>query len=517
MLVGTHPGTSTQPMKMSADIRRTVPAPGGSTGRAWRSIRSPPQTLQPQFAIVPNMSMQSDLWWRHLWRQALALVVLIVVVVPILWMSGVLVGTALFAFVSGSCLATIAGILIGGIQARRKGRALAELYAALTQAEKGQFDLHLSSECHVVIPEVAAALERAQASIRLEVAQLSGQRDRMQNVMNSMAEGVIAVDGGQRILMINDAACRIFSLREGAAIGRPVWEQVRSPQLQSWVAQAVEKAVPSGGEMQLRSAIGRDLALSVSGFQGSPLSGAVIVVTDVTDLRRLERVRQQFVANASHELKTPITSIQACIETLIDGAVDDPQCRDRFLQTINEQTGRLDALVKDLLMLARLEAEPLTREPRPIWVEGVVRVCYERHLQTAQRKGLTLTLESIAPDFRILADEEALEHVLDNLIDNALKYTDAGGRVTLALRADQEEATIDISDTGIGIPQHHLSRIFERFYRVDRHRSRDVGGTGLGLSIVKHMVQAMGGSVSVSSRLNEGSTFSVRFPLARSN
>jgi two-component system phosphate regulon sensor histidine kinase PhoR len=147
-------------------------------------------------------------------------------------------------------------------------------------------------------------------------------------------------------------------------------------------------------------------------------------------------------------------------------------------------------------------------------VEGLIRTCYDRHIQTAQRKGLTLTLEPIDTDYRILADEDALEHILDNLIDNALKYTDNGGKVTLSLRVDQDAATVEVKDTGIGIPQHHLSRIFERFYRVDRHRSREVGGTGLGLSIVKHLVQAMGGSVSVTSRLNEGSTFSVRFPLA---
>lgn len=460
------------------------------------------------------MSMQNDLWWRFLWRQTLALVILMGVGVPVLWACGLLSESTLFAFVSGIVLSALVGILAGGLLALRKGRALNEVHAALSHAEKGQFDTPLSSECYTILPEVASVLERAQTSIRLEMAQLSGQRDRLQNVINSMAEGVIGVDGEQRILLMNDAACKIFSLREGAALGRPVWEQVRSPQLQSWVAGAVEKALPSGGEMHLRSAIGRDLALSVSAFHGPALTGAVIVVTDITELRRLERVRQQFVANASHELKTPITSIQACIETLIDGAVEDPQCRDRFLQTICEQTERLDALVKDLLTLARLESEPLTREPRPIWVAELIRKCYERHCQTAERKGLTLTLQPISPDRKIMADEDALEHILDNLIDNALKYTEPGGRVTLSLRSDATSATVDVSDTGIGIPQHHLSRIFERFYRVDRHRSRDVGGTGLGLSIVKHLVQAIGGSISVTSQLNEGSTFSVRFPLA---
>lgn len=460
--------------------------------------------------------MQSDIWWRYVWRQVAALFLVIVIGAPVLWACGLLSGMPLLAFVWGSVVASVVGVLVGTPQARRKGRALSEIHTALAQAEKGIYDAPLTSECHTIIPEVASILERAQASIRLGVAQLSGERDRMQNIINSMAEGVIAVDGEQSILLMNDAACKIFSLREGAALGRPVWEQVRSPQLQSWVAEAVENARHSGGEMHLRSAIGRELALSVSAFQGPRITGAVIVVTDVTELRRLERVRQQFVANASHELKTPITSIQACIETLIDGAVEDPHCRDRFLQTICEQSERLDALVKDLLTLARLESEPMTREPRPIWVEGIMRICYERHLQRAERKGLKMTLQPIPSGCRILAEEDSLEHILDNLIDNALKYTESPGQITLGLETDPQYATIHVIDTGIGIPQHHLPRIFERFYRVDRHRSRDVGGTGLGLSIVKHIVQAIGGNVSVTSRLNEGSTFSIRFPLAES-
>ena len=460
------------------------------------------------------MSMPSELWWRYLMHQGIVLLVLVLVVLPGLWMLGLLNGVIGVSLICGGFLTALVSTAVGGSQARRLGDALAEIHQGLLQAEKGRFDHALSSQCHTVQPDVASALERAQASIRLELAQLSGQRDRLQNVINSMAEGVIGVDREQRILLINIAACQIFSLREGAAVGRPVWEQVRSPLLQNWVAEAVERSSPAGGELHLRSPVLRDLALSVSAFHGPELTGAVIVITDVTELRRLERVRQQFVANASHELKTPITSIQACIETLIDGAVDDPQCRDRFLQTIQEQTERLDALVKDLLTLARLESEPLNREPRPVWVAALIQMCCERHQQTAERKGLTLILQPIPPELRILAEEDALEHILDNLIDNALKYTDAGGRVTLSLSINGAFATIDVGDTGIGIPQQHLPRIFERFYRVDRHRSRDVGGTGLGLSIVKHMVQAIGGSVSVTSRLNEGSTFSVRFPLA---
>lgn len=487
--------------------------PADARARVAEYMQSP-QTLQPQFAIVGRMSMQGDFWWRTAWRQVLAWMLLIAVLTPLFWVSGLLSSAAVPAFIGGSIFAAVVCIVAAGLQSRRHDAALSEVHSVLLHVERGQFDQTLSSPCHSTIPEVASVVERAQVAVRSEIASLVHDRDRLQNVINSMAEGVISVDSEQRILLMNARAMEFFALGDKAALGRPVWEQVRSPQLQSWVATAIDKAVPSGGELHHRSAIGRDLALTVSAFQGRRKTGAVIVVTDVTELRRLERVRQQFVANASHELKTPITSIQACIETLIDGAIDDPPCRDRFLQTICEQTERLDALVKDLLTLARLEAEPLNREPRPIWVQSLIRICCDRHRQTAERKRLALTLQAIDPDIQIMAEEEALEHILDNLIDNALKYTEPGGRVTLALRIEEGAAYIDVSDTGIGIPQHHLPRIFERFYRVDRHRSRDVGGTGLGLSIVKHLVQAIGGSISVTSRQNEGSTFSVKFPLA---
>jgi two-component system phosphate regulon sensor histidine kinase PhoR len=167
------------------------------------------------------------------------------------------------------------------------------------------------------------------------------------------------------------------------------------------------------------------------------------------------------------------------------------------------------------LALARLESEPSLREPYPVSVKDVLRVCYERHLQTAERKGLSLSLFDIPAGLRVLAEEEALEHILDNLVDNALKYTEPGGTVMLQTRQDGDAAYLEVKDTGIGIPQQHLPRIFERFYRVDRHRSREVGGTGLGLSIVKHLVQSIGGSINVNSKLHEGSTFSVRFRLAQ--
>ncbi len=237
-------------------------------------------------------------------------------------------------------------------------------------------------------------------------------------------------------------------------------------------------------------------------------------MTDMSEVRRLEGIRQEFVANASHELKTPLASITACSETLLDGAADDPEMCSHFLKTIQEQAERLSRLVHDMLALTRVESQGLARELHPVLLDDVVAICESRHRQNALRKGIDLELVRPPDTVRILADEEPLEQILDNLLDNAIKYTNAGGQVTLRWKTEGMSALIEVEDTGIGIPQSHLARIFERFYRVDKARSREVGGTGLGLSIVKHMVQAIGGNITVTSRLGKGSLFAVRIRLA---
>ena len=235
---------------------------------------------------------------------------------------------------------------------------------------------------------------------------------------------------------------------------------------------------------------------------------------DRQQLRRLEGVRQEFVANVSHELKTPLSVIKAAAETLLDGAADDPEPRRLFLSQIGEQADRLTALVHDLLSLARIEGGTESLDLRPVPLGPVVATCVARHAARAEGKGQVI--EAVPPAggeaVAAWADEEAVEQILDNLVDNAVKYTPAGGRIRVRWRAEGGTACVEVEDTGIGIPEQHLGRVFERFYRVDRARSRELGGTGLGLSIVKHLAQAMRGSVAAASRPGRGSTFTVRLP-----
>src|SRR6185312_6936568 len=235
---------------------------------------------------------------------------------------------------------------------------------------------------------------------------------------------------------------------------------------------------------------------------------------DVTELRRLERMRQEFVANVSHELKTPLASIKAYTETLLDWALHDENVNVRFLNRIEEQADRLNQLILDLLSLARLESGHEVFQHGPLAVSAVVETCIETHRGRAEGKELDLRLDlgEVGETTLIVADEEAVHQILDNLIDNAIKYTPERGWVRVTCKLTGDAVEIDVADSGIGIPREDLPRVFERFYRVDKARSREMGGTGLGLSIVKHLIQSIGGQIAVDSRPGRGSRFTIVFP-----
>jgi two-component system, OmpR family, phosphate regulon sensor histidine kinase PhoR len=243
-------------------------------------------------------------------------------------------------------------------------------------------------------------------------------------------------------------------------------------------------------------------------------SGAVVVLHDVTELRRLERVRQDFVGNVSHEFKTPLTAIQGFAETLLAGAIDDPKNNRRFLEIIREHAARLARVTNDLLKLARIEAGKLELEFFPVGIQELIESCVETTLLKATRKQISFKMEVPAGLPFVRGDASLLHDVLQNLLDNAIQYTPPGGCVVVGAAAGPHEATITISDSGIGIPLADQERIFERFYRVDAARSREAGGTGLGLSIAKHIVEAHGGRLWVESAVGQGSKFSFSIPLA---
>ena len=425
--------------------------------------------------------------------------------------------TGVFLFISG----TAVGALLTAAAARRRRWALEELLRGIAAIGAGRPVRPVQSPVRGTLGRVTETFNEIAPRLERRIAELESDRRLLRAMLGNMAEGVAAVDARRRLLFANAAAARMLGIGLGS-VGRLFVELIRSPQVQEAIEATLSGKGPGRVEVSVPDPEGRllsqPLVLAIHGtpLPGTPPVGAVFVFHDVTETRRLERIRQDFVANASHELKTPVASIKAYAETLLDGALEDPRVNRRFLQSIDEQADRLDRLVLDMLSLARIESMQGTFEHVATPLAPIVRRCVDAQRERAATKDLDYRVE-IAPEaehFVVLADDEALRQIADNLVDNAIKYTPEGGRVAVILSADPENwARLEVADSGIGIPREDLHRVFERFYRVDKARSREVGGTGLGLSIVKHLAQTLNGQVSVESRVGVGSTFTVRLPL----
>jgi len=293
-----------------------------------------------------------------------------------------------------------------------------------------------------------------------------------------------------------------------------LWELVRNQPVEAAVSQAMKRVGASRCELTLPGTSTRTLAVNVTRIPGAMSTGVILVFHDVTDLRRLENLRSDFVANVSHELKTPLASIQAYSETLLNGALEDEDNNRNFVQTISRQADRLHALIQDMLSLAKFESREEVFDLTTVDIAEVVSLCLERHDRQARQEKVGLQATGPEGAVYVLADGEALQQILDNLIDNAIKYSSPGDQVEVYWTREDQMLIAEVSDTGIGIAPEDQDRVFERFYRVDKARSREMGGTGLGLAIVKHLVNACQGEVELRSTLGEGTTFTIRLPLA---
>lgn len=338
----------------------------------------------------------------------------------------------------------------------------------------------------------------------------------LSTVLDGMQEGVFAVDRNHQVIFSNRGAERILDIPKGTGEGRPFNEFTRNAELRESVQNMLNEDLASSHEASLEIITGTKniYAVNARRLPGSPFPGVVVVMHDVTELRRLEKVRREFVANVSHELKTPLSCIKAYAETLQAGAIDDPAVNRNFLTQIEEQADRLHELILDMLKLARLEAGSEAFHITSVPLNLVVAEAMYALEEPALSKNIELTCVAEEGDVQVRADEEGVRQILDNLIDNAIKYSQDGGNVAINWRTEDGFAIIEVSDQGIGVrPEDHVA-VFGRFYRVDRARSRELGSTGLGLSIVKHLAQAFGGSVGLESEYGVGSTFSVKLPLA---
>jgi two-component system, OmpR family, phosphate regulon sensor histidine kinase PhoR len=356
--------------------------------------------------------------------------------------------------------------------------------------------------------ELAAITTR----LRDRLDELTEERDRAGQILDALDDGVLLLDGAGRLLVANPAARSWFGLPDDLRPGLPAQRVLGVPQVSDLAEQAAETRAPVVGTFTLvfpepRTLVMRAFPLADRG----PTGRIVVTLTDITQRRRLEVLRRDFVANASHELKTPVAAVRALAETLLTALPDDPEAGRRFAERIGREAERLDVLVRDLLDLSRVERGTLDVEP--VDLVGLVKEVLGGYGDLAEERRIRLRAE-LQPQVSLRGDRAQLGLLLSNLLDNALRHTPARGTVVVRLDATESRALLQVADTGEGIPAGELPRVFERFYRVDKARARRTGGTGLGLAIVRHVAEAHGDTVRVDSELGLGSTFTVTLPVA---
>lgn len=410
----------------------------------------------------------------------------------------------------------VAGVIL--LVARRISRPLEQLRSTAERFAAGDLKARAATSQWVEMSALATAMNGMATALDDRIRMVIRQHNELETVLSGMTEGVVAVGKDERVLNFNAAAARMLGLDGARDRGRSLYEVVRSPDVQRLVLGVLQegKSMEWSVEFDMGTPVNLRVRGSVLADAAGQRVGALLVFEDVTALRRLEAVRREFVANASHELKTPIAAIKGYVEALSDGAVEDPGQARQFLQVIAGQTERLESIVNDLLVLSRIEHEEtgggfaLDMRPLAPVVQSAIQTCSA----AAASRGVTVAV-ACDPALSARVNARLIEQALVNLIDNAIKFSEAGARVDVNVSADEQAVCLAVSDRGCGIAPEHLERIFERFYRVDKARSQETGGTGLGLAIVKHIVLLHNGRVTVQSAPGRGSTFAILLPPPR--
>ena len=406
----------------------------------------------------------------------------------------------------GGFLGLGAAVLMSVFAAHLLSRDLRDLAEKARALARGTGVERLRARTGDEVGRLAGSYNRIADELRYRVGALAQERDRLTTVLETMNEALLACDADERLTLVNPAACELFGLPE-VHLELPVVDLIRVPELIALIRHASDASAQDEflvSHPQPRRVYAR----------ANPLrnGGAVVVVHDVTEQRRLERIRQDFVANVSHELRTPVSVIQANVETLRDGAIDDPALAQKFLQALSRHADRLTQLVTDVLELSRIEAGKVPLKPESVLLGDAVRWAVDMVESSKRVKAHKLNV-MVDAGLHVHADRQALREVLLNVIGNAAKYTPEGGSIDIVGVVEGDRIVVEVSDDGPGIAEHHRARIFERFYRVDEGRSRDIGGTGLGLAIAKHLVEAMSGEIGVAANDPHGTVFRVQLPV----
>ena len=421
--------------------------------------------------------------------------------------------------VAGFLIALVLAVL-SLFLARRITRPLEQMRQGAEQFAKGQLDRRLSTSGAEEVAALAEALNNMAAQLDERFQTVIRQRNELEAVLSSMIEGVLAVDNNEHILRLNKAAAELFETDMAQAIGRPMQEVLRKAELQQFLSDALRASDPIERNLTLL-ADNREIELQA---HGTPLLsgqqekiGALVVINDVTRLQRLESLRRDFVANVSHELKTPITAIKGWAETLQGGDGSLSEDQQQPVEIIVRQADRLNAIINDLLDLSSIEQEQerAAIELQPVAIRSVIEAAIQSCSVEIKQKGVEIVIDC-SDVLEVAINPPLLEQALVNLLNNAIKYSPENGKIVIDADINKTEFSLAVRDFGCGIPKEHLSRLFERFYRVDPARSREMGGTGLGLAIVKHIAQAHSGRVEVDSVVDEGTTFTLLLPLKSS-
>ena len=412
-----------------------------------------------------------------------------------------------------SLLGVLLSLGVAFLVAHQVSRPVKKLTMTALDIASGDLTTRLRRYPNHEIGELGRAFDSMADHLQEEIEEVTRSRDRLEAILRAMVEGVLVTDVSGRVTVANRAVRELLEL-DVNPIGRTISEIIRNADLIEAVQQVSEGALCATMEIRTLGGNPRTLQVEVAPMpQGGSRSGGVVTVfSDITERKRTEEMRRDFVANVSHELRTPLSAIKGAAETLLDGALDNPKFSRKFTETIQRHTKRLESLVLDLLDLARLESKDADTTLEEIQVQSLVQTSLAAVTDLATVRGVTLE-QHISPGAdKLRGDRRQLEQALINLMENGIKYTESGGKVTIRVSKDGPHSRLEITDTGIGITAEHLPRIFERFYRVDKNRSRELGGTGLGLAIVKHVAQAHGGRVEVKSFPGRGSTFVLIIP-----
>lgn len=502
---GTVLGDSeTNPARMENHLGRPEVRDALATGVGYNVRRS--RTLRVDFLYVAVTSKASD---SHIFVTRLA--------VPLTQVNQSLL--AIRDAVAGAAAVVLALALIAGsVLARSLARPIQTVSATAARMAEGRLAEQPVIDRRDEIGELSSSLRRMGRELARRMDELTEEKDKLQLMLDNMTDGVLLIDRDANVVQANPAAEKIFRRPAEALSNKPLLLTTVSSGMEAAIRTALDEGRPAQAEAEVWVPTQRSLkVIALPMREGATPSGALVVVRDVTRQVRLEKTRKDFVANVSHELKTPIASLKLSAETLMASLEGDPASARRFAQSINEDVDRLATLVSDLLELSRYEAPERPISLGPVAINDVIAEVVGQFEQRATELGLALTPD-LGEDVPVIeGDPEQLASLAANLIDNALKYTPAGGSVRVSTKEAKMGVELEVADTGMGIPSKDQPRVFERFYRVDRARPRDAGGTGLGLSIVKHVAERHGALVDLASTPGKGTTVTVRFPSAGSS